>query len=103
MEPSDPDAPAEERLRARPRPGDRPHDLMAGNHAGLPDRQLPLDDVKVGPADAAGRHFHEDLAGAGSRIGSFLGDQGPGRDRSRGVEPEGAHPERIGFVLAIES
>jgi predicted RNase H-like HicB family nuclease len=71
---------------------------MAGNHERPYDRQVALDDVEIRPADSAGRDLHEDLAGARSRIRDVLEDEGPRLDRSRSVEPEGAHPERISLV-----
>src|SRR5450830_299042 len=105
VEPPDPDAPAEERFGARPRADDRPRDLMAGNHERPYDRELALDDVEIRPADSAGRDLHEDLAGARSRIRDVFEDEGPRLDRSRSVEPEGAHPGRIasGFTQAIRT
>jgi len=73
---------------------------MAGNHERPYDRELALDDVEIRPADSAGRDLHEDLAGARSRIGNVFEDEGPRLDRSRCVEPEGAHPGRIDLVRA---
>src|ERR1019366_4497172 len=62
-------------------------------------------DVEIRPADSAGRDLHEDLAGARNRIRDVFEDEGPRLDRSRSVEPEGAHPGRIasGFTRAIRT
>jgi hypothetical protein len=53
--------------------------------------QIPFDDMKVGPADAAGRDAEEDLPGAGLGDGDLLEPEGMGGDRSGAVKPEGAH------------
>jgi hypothetical protein len=65
-EPGDADAVAERRL------GDSlaeachgPHDLMSQHERQLGVRQLAVEDVKVGAADAAGMHLHQHLASPG--------------------------------------
>jgi len=48
------------------------HDLMAGNCLWLFGWEVSFDDVKVGPADATGSDFEEDLSGLGLRIRDCL-------------------------------
>ncbi len=48
---------------------DHTHDLMPGNHRGFFLRQLAFDHVKIGAANAAHFHAHEDFALAGPRVG----------------------------------
>ncbi len=45
-------------------------DLMTENERQLGMRQLAVEDVQVGAADAAGRDLDEDLLGSGSGTGS---------------------------------
>ena len=43
-------------------------DLVAGDERQLRVGELAVDDVQVGPADAAGAHAQQDLPGFGLRI-----------------------------------
>ena len=53
-EPRDPDrGPASNRVTPSPSPLDRPHDLMAEHERHVRSRKLTVQDVEVGPADAA--------------------------------------------------
>jgi hypothetical protein len=59
--------PAAERVEPSIRPAfdDGADDLMAGRDVGRVHRQVCVDDVQVGSADAARQHLHDDLIGAG--------------------------------------
>ena len=66
---------------------DETDDLMAGNERQLGLRQLSVDDVQVGSADAAGRDCNEDLALGRLRIGQV----GLAQRRARRVENHRTH------------
>ena len=58
---------------------DSPDDFMARNDRELRVRQLAIDNMEIGPADAACFHPDPKLARAGDGIGQFLEDQRPAR------------------------
>ena len=68
--------------------GDRAaHDLVARHERQLGLGQLAVDDVQVGPADAAGLDGDEDLARGRLRVGQV----GLAQRRARRVENHRAH------------
>ena len=69
----------------------RPDDLVTEDERELRIGQLPVDDVQVGAADAAGVHGDEDLTGA--RLG--VGVVGLAQRFPRGVEDERTHVTEI--------
>ena len=68
-----------------------PDDLVPEHERQLGVRQLAVRDVEVGPADAARRDRHEDLAGPGAR----LGDLGEGERLPGGPEEHRPHGTRL--------
>jgi hypothetical protein len=48
-----------------------PHDFMAGDDRQLGIRQFPVHDVEIGPADATGAYFNQDLIRARFGYGQF--------------------------------
>ena len=82
--------------------GDRADDLVPRRDRRLPDGELSLDDVQVGPADAARRDADEDLAGAGARgpeTSSRRSGRSSRRARGDGVGRRAAVPSRAQAYL----
>lgn len=96
MEPRDADPAPEERVRAAPGAHDRPDGLVPGNDRRTTDGQVALDDVEIGPADAARRDGDEDLARARDGIGRLLEDERPRGDGRGTVQTERAHITNLG-------
>ena len=71
------------------------HDLVARNHRQHGVGQLAIDEVKVGPAHAAGFDPQQDLAGGRARHGQLDRLQG----QAGAFEQHGAHGGRA-FVVA---
>ena len=51
---------------------DAADNFVAGDHGVFDVRQFAIDDVQVGPANAAGAHTHADLSVIRKRIGALL-------------------------------
>ena len=79
------------RRRLPTRLDDGAHDLMAGNDRRFPHRQLSLDDVQVGPADAAGGDPDEDLVGARAGRRDVVETERPARHGARSMKPHRVH------------
>jgi hypothetical protein len=87
-EPRDTDpVPRGEPIRSGAGPDHTADDLMAGRQRQLRLGELPVDDVEVGPADAAGGDLERDLTTTGLWIGQLPLDQ----RRTKGFEHHRAH------------
>src|ERR1700691_5559604 len=70
---------------------DHTYDLMPGNDRGSFRRQFTLDHVKIGSANAAHLHAHQDFALAGQRIGNACEFKRIARYRRGGMEQTSFH------------
>jgi hypothetical protein len=62
--------------------------------------EVALHDVEIRPADAAAREAQEDVPGARDEVGHLLEDERTGFRGGGTVEPEGAHPRKLGPAAA---
>jgi hypothetical protein len=69
--------------------------LVARDQRQAPGRQVPLDDVEVGPADRAGGHADEQLARARHRVGQLGRLERPRPDRGLAAQQHRTHPSII--------
>ncbi len=70
---------------------DRADDLVTGDERAFLQRQLALDLVQIGAADAAGAHANPHLSGCGNRVGEFPVLQGRRLCRRGALEDHRKH------------
>src|SRR5262245_16344262 len=87
------------RAHAWPVRGDPPDDLMPGDHRQFRIRQLAVDQMKIGAADAAGRDVDPDLAGAGLRTRERARHEGLPRALAHHCLHRGGHGPPAGLRL----
>src|SRR5215471_17211715 len=84
MQPGYPDSIANrESLRLFSQRFDASHDLMTGNDGREPGLQLAFDHMEIGAANSTGRHAHQQLVSAGSRVGDVQVSERPAINRRR--------------------
>src|SRR5471032_1279677 len=92
-EPGDADAIAGMQMRhAVAHDLDYPDDLVSGDDRDLDGRQFTVEDVEIGPADAAGAHAHQHFAGQRDRRLALARDEDAG---IRPFENHRSHAQRL--------
>jgi hypothetical protein len=78
------------------------HDLVAGRHREAAVRQLAIDEMQVGAADAASAHAQQNVPGPDSWVGYLNDFQRTISDRARGAEDCGFHRKENAVAMMPE-